>query len=193
MALCITVHFVEKLLSLQKNEYFVSEGVAMFHLAQVNIARMRAPLTDPLMAGFVAQLDAVNHLADRSPGFVWRLQTPEGNATAFRAYEDERILFNMSVWESLSHLTQYVYAAESLHRRVMQQRRQWFERFDGPSMALWWVPVGHIPTIEEAKLRLESLRTQGETIFAFSFKKHFPAPDNAQEAPASLAVTCPAE
>jgi Domain of unknown function (DUF3291) len=157
----------------------------MYSLAQVNIARMLAPLSDPLMAEFVARLDTVNAFADASPGFVWRLQTPEGNATDVRAYEDEMILVNMSVWASLEDLTRYVYASESMHRDVMKQRRRWFQRFDGPYMALWWVPQGHISTVEEAKERLEHLRAQGETPHAFTFKKPFPAPDasNIQSAP----------
>ncbi len=164
----------------------------MYHLAQVNVARMVAPLSDPIMAGFVAKLDEVNALADRSPGFIWRFQTPEGNATALRAYEDERIIFNMSVWASLEDLTHYVYAMESTHRHVMKQRRQWFERFDGPYMALWWVPEGHIPTVEEAKARLEHLATHGETAYAFTFKRPFPAPDVQHEAVPPLFEECPA-
>ncbi len=140
----------------------------MYHIAQVNIARMLAPLTDPIMAPFVAQLDAINAIADASPGFIWRLQTPEGDATAIRPYEDERILVNMSVWASLEELSSYVYASQ--HRQVMKQRHQWFEHFDGPYMALWWVPQGHIPTVEEARERLEHLRMHGATAYAFSFK-----------------------
>jgi Domain of unknown function (DUF3291) len=128
----------------------------MSQLAEVNIARMLAPLTDPLMAEFVAQLDAINALADNSPGFLWRLQTPEGNATALRPYEDDLILVNLSLWASLPDLSAFVY--KSRHRQVLQQRPQWFERFDGPYLALWWVPSGHIPTVEEAKERLTSLR-----------------------------------
>ena len=155
----------------------------MYSLAQVNIARMLAPLNDPLMAGFVAGLDTVNAFADSSPGFIWRLQTPEGNATDVRAYEDEMILVNMSVWASLDDLTRFVYASESQHRDVMKQRRRWFQRFDGPYMALWWVPQGHIPTVEEAKERLEHLRLHGESPFAFSFRKPFPAPDATIEQP----------
>lgn len=153
----------------------------MYSLAQVNIARMLAPLSDPLMAGFVARLDTVNALADASPGFIWRLQSPEGNATGVRAYEDEMILVNMSMWASLEDLTRYVYASESQHSDVMKQRRRWFQRFDGPYVALWWVPQGHIPTVEEAKERLEHLRTHGELPHAFTFKKPFPAPDASSE------------
>ena len=147
----------------------------MFQLAQVNIARMLAPLTDPLMAEFVAQLDTINALADSSPGFVWRLQTPEGNATALRPYEDDLILVNLSLWASLADLTAFVY--KSRHRSVLQQRRQWFQQFDGPYTALWWVLCGHIPTVEEAKQRLASLSAHGETLYAFSFKKPFPVPE----------------
>jgi hypothetical protein len=123
----------------------------LYHLAQVNIARMLAPLTDPIMAGFVARLDEINAIADTSPGFVWRLQTEDGNATSLRPFDDDLILVNMSVWASLSDLLVFVY--KSQHRQVLQQRRDWFERFDGPYVALWWVQVGHLPTVEEAKER----------------------------------------
>jgi len=146
----------------------------MYHLAQVNVARMIAPLTDPQMSAFVARLDEINALADTSPGFIWRLQTPEGDATSIRAFEDDLILVNLSVWASLQDLTSFVYASD--HRQVMKQRRQWFKRFDGPYMALWWVPPDHIPTVEEARERLTHLRTHGETPHAFSFKKSFPVP-----------------
>src|SRR5690242_852853 len=95
-----------------------------YHLAQVNIARMLAPLDSGIMADFVARLDAINALADGSPGFVWRYQTAEGNATALRAYDDESILFNLSVWDSPEALKTYVY--RSAHSAVMRRRREWF-------------------------------------------------------------------
>jgi hypothetical protein len=167
-------------------------GYFVYHLAQVNIARALAPLDDPLMAAFVAQLDTVNALADNSPGFVWRLQTPEGNATDIKAYDDPLIIFNMSVWASLDDYSNFVYSSESLHRAVMQQRRRWFQRFDGPFSTLWWIPLGHIPTIEEAKERLEYLRAHGETAYAFSFKKQFPAPDASNAILTQLPEDCPA-
>jgi hypothetical protein len=151
----------------------------MYQLAEVNIARMLAPLTDPVMAEFVAQLDVINALADKSPGFVWRLQTPEGNATALRPYEDDLILVNLSLWTSFSDLSTFVY--KSRHRQVMQQRRQWFECFEGPYLALWWVPAGHLPSVEEAKERLAYLRAHAETPYAFSLKKPFPAPQASHE------------
>src|SRR5215469_11767181 len=114
----------------------------MYQLAQVNIARMLAPLDDPIMAYFVAKLNEINALAEGSPGFIWRLKSDAGNATDIRAYEDERILFNMSVWTSLETYTDFVY--KTTHREIMKMRRQWFERFDAAYTAVWWVPQGHI-------------------------------------------------
>ena len=142
------------------------------HLAQVNIARMNTPLEDPAMSGFVARLDEINALADRSPGFVWRLQTPAGNATYLRPYDDDRILFNLSVWESVEDLRRYVY--ETAHVELLRQRHQWFARFEGVYVALWWVPAGHRPSIDEAKQRLAVVAEKGPTPFAFTFKQLFP-------------------
>lgn len=147
----------------------------MAHLAQVNIARMRAPLDDPLMSGFVAQLDAINALADRSPGFVWRLQTEEGNATYLQPYDD-RILFNLSVWQTIEDLKQYVY--RSAHADVLRRRQEWFKKFDAPYTALWWIPTTHTPSVDEAKQRLAHLTANGPSPFAFTSKVTFP-PDEA--------------
>ncbi len=149
------------------------------HIAQVNIARARAAIGDPLMAGFVARLDEINALADASPGFVWRLKTEEGNATALQPYGDERILVNLSVWTSPEHLRQYVY--HSAHAQIMRRRREWFERFGAPYTALWWVEAGHIPTIAEAKERLAYLQLNGDSDFAFSFANIFAAPSGRCE------------
>ncbi|GAB4414365.1 MAG: DUF3291 domain-containing protein [Anaerolineae bacterium] len=148
--------------------------MSQYHLAQVNIGRILAPLDDSIMAGFVARLDEINALADGTPGFVWRLQTEEGNATDLRPYDDDRILVNMSVWESLEDLKAYVY--KSAHAEVMRQRRQWFEKFEGMYMALWWVKAGHMPTVAEAKRRLEYLSEHGPSAHAFTFKQPFPPP-----------------
>jgi heme-degrading monooxygenase HmoA len=142
------------------------------HLAQINIGRMKAPLDDPAMAGFMGRLDDLNALADRSAGFVWRLQGAEGNNTYLRPYEDERIIVNMSVWETVEHLRAYVYS--NPHAELLKQRRQWFEQFDGVMMALWWIPAGHIPSVDEAKQRLASIEQNGPSAFAFTFKKTFP-------------------
>ncbi len=147
-----------------------------FHIAQLNIARMRTPLEDSAMAGFVARLDEINGLADSSPGFVWRLKSEGGNATYLRPYGDERILFNMSVWESVEHLRRFVYG--TMHVEVMRRRADWFEKFDGAFVALWWVPAGHAPSVDEGKQRLAHLDAHGPTQFAFTFKKVF-QPDEA--------------
>jgi heme-degrading monooxygenase HmoA len=161
----------------------------LYQLAQVNIAKMRAPLDRPEMAGFVARLAEINALADASPGFVWRLQTEAGDATYLRPYEDDRILFNLSVWESIEQFKDYVY--RSAHREMIQQRREWFEQMESMHMAMWWIGAGLIPTIEEAKQRLEHLRQHGETAHAFTFKRIFQPTDCAEISPAPLSLeTC---
>jgi hypothetical protein len=154
------------------------------HLAQINIARMKAPLDDPRMAGFVARLDDVNALADRSPGFVWRLQTPAGNATDLRPFPDARLIVNMSVWESLEHLRQYVYRTG--HADVLRQRQAWFEKLATPTTALWWVPAGQRPSVDEGQRRLAHLEAEGPTPFAFTFGHSFPA--EAAQAPGAGAA-----
>ncbi len=144
------------------------------HLAQFNIARMRAPIDDPVMEGFRSQLERINALADQSAGFVWRLQTSDGDATAVRAYADPLVIVNMSVWESLEALHQYVY--QSPHVGPLRDRREWFEAATAPTLVLWWVPKGRIPTVEEAMESLEHLRTHGPTERAFTFRQPFPPP-----------------
>ena len=144
------------------------------HIAQLNVGILVAHRDDPVVADFMAALDPINAIADASPGFVWRLDTPEGNATAIRPYDDDRILVNMSVWESIEAL--HAFAYRSGHTDVLRRRREWFERYEGPSMVIWWVPVGHIPDIEEAKERLAMLERDGPTAEAFTFKETFPAP-----------------
>jgi hypothetical protein len=152
-----------------------------FHLAQANIARMRAPLKDPRMESFVAQLEPINALAEASPGFVWRLQTDEGDATAIRAFEDERILINLSVWESIEDLHRYVY--RSAHAGPLRDKRQWFEPLGAPHLVLWWVPEAHRPTPAEARERLELLQRHGPTPEAFTFQRPFPRPGQVQAPP----------
>ncbi|SDZ97299.1 DUF3291 domain-containing protein [Microbulbifer marinus] len=145
-----------------------------FHLAQVNIARAKGPLDSPVMQGFVDQLDRINALADHSPGFVWRLQTEEGDATALQVFEDERIIVNMSVWTSMEALKNYVYSGE--HLEVLKNKKSWFEKFTGPALALWWIPAGTIPSIEDARRALQTLKTRGPSSQAFSFAKPYPEP-----------------
>jgi hypothetical protein len=155
------------------------ELVSKYHLAQVNMGRIKAPLDSEVMKGFMLRLDEINALADRSPGFVWRLQTSAGNATYFRPYpEDDSILLNMSVWESIESLKDYVY--KTAHKELLRHRHEWFEKFSGVYLALWWVPAGHIPSVDEAKKRIAHLNAHGATQFAFNFKTAFEADDEFQ-------------
>lgn len=146
-----------------------------WNLAQFNIGRIVAPLDSEQLKGFVDRLEEVNAVADGSPGFVWRLQTDEGDATALRPYDDDDLmLVNMSVWESVGALSEFAY--RSVHRDLLRERAQWFERASEPILVLWWVPTGHNPTVDEAKERLELLRAKGPTIDAFNFRQPFPPP-----------------
>jgi hypothetical protein len=127
------------------------------------------------MEGFRSALEPINALADRSPGFVWRLQTEDGNAMAIRPFPDERMAINMSVWESLEALQQFVY--RSAHVGPLRDRRQWFEPIEGPILVLWWIPAGHVPTVVEALERLQDLKERGPSPHAFTFRAPFPPPD----------------
>ena len=146
-------------------------GTGTFHLAQINIGRLRAPTDDPLVAEFMGALDEINALAERSPGFVWRFMTEDGNATAVRPYDDQSILINMSVWESIESLGDYVYRTD--HAGYLRRRREWFERLKDVIVALWWVPAGSLPTVSEGVERLEYLRGNGPTAHAFNFRHPF--------------------
>lgn len=160
------------------------------HLAQLNIARMRAPLDSPVMAEFVDNLDRVNAIADRSPGFVWRLQTEEGDATGLRPFGDD-MLVNMSVWEDLESLRAFVFGAD--HLAIMRKRRNWFARMDEAYMVLWWIGKGRLPTVEEAAARLAHLRSYGPSEHAFTFRAAHPPPEEARTTPVrSFPDECPA-
>lgn len=140
-------------------------------LAQANIARLRAPIDDPMLAHFVNNLDRINRLAEDSPGFVWRLQTEGGNATSLRAFEDDMIVVNLSVWEDRDSLFSYVYKSE--HVEFFRRGREWFEKLDTPVLVMWWIPADHRPTPLEARERLEHLQQHGPTPHAFTFKEWF--------------------
>ncbi|MGH2474725.1 MAG: DUF3291 domain-containing protein [Candidatus Limnocylindrales bacterium] len=142
-----------------------------WQLAQLNVGRLLAPLDSEALAGFVAALEPINALADGHPGFIWRLQTDAGDATSIRPTEDDLFLINMSVWSSLETLRAFVYTTE--HVQILRQRRAWFEQLAASHMVLWWVPAGHIPTIDEALERLEQLRQGGPTHAAFTFRAPF--------------------
>lgn len=144
------------------------------HLVQLNIAHARAAMTDPVMQGFASRLDEINALAERSPGFVWRLQSDSGNATDILAFDDPTLLLNMSVWTSVEALEAYVYQGE--HIALMRERKQWFTRPSGPHMVLWWLAAGETPSIDDAKARLKVLEDRGPTSDAFTFRERFPPP-----------------
>ena len=157
-----------------------------FALAQVNIGRLRAPLDSPQLASFMAALDPVNAVADAAPGFVWRLQTEDGNATAVRAFEWDQagsagVILNMSVWESVEALAAFVYSRR--HRQVLRRRREWFEQMAEAYLALWWIPRGHVPTPGDAEDRIRHLRAHGPTPHAFTLRVHFPPPGAGECAP----------
>jgi hypothetical protein len=147
--------------------------MAGYELAQLNIAHMKMPLDAPGMADFVGNLDRINALAEAAPGFVWRLQSDEGNATALRPFGADTLV-NMSVWKSVAHLSDYVY--KSLHVEIMKRRKEWFDRMEDAYHVLWWVPEGHRPDEYEAMQRLQTLRAMGPTDRAFHFKQPFAQP-----------------
>jgi len=142
-----------------------------FNLAQINIAQSKASMESETMKGFVERLDEINALADGSKGFVWRLQTEEGDATSIQAFDDPMIIVNMSVWEDLESLKNYVY--KSAHVELIRDRDAWFNKLKSMHQALWWVPAGHIPTVTEGTERLSILQSKGPSNEAFTFAKPF--------------------
>ena len=165
--------------------------MSAYELAQLNTGFIRGPIDSPLMAEFVANLARINALAEASPGFVWRLQTEAGDATAIRPFADPNQLLNMSVWRDADSLRRFVY--RSAHADILRRRREWFEPVAEPIMVLWWVPGGHRPSIEEAVARLALLRERGASPAAFTFRQTFPPPDApSTELPGGFEDECPA-
>ena len=144
--------------------------MSSYQLAQLNIAKMRFPLESPKMREFVENLDRINTLADEAPGFVWRLQTEEGDATSIDFFGDE-IIVNMSVWDDLSSLHAFVY--RTIHTKIMSKRRQWFEKLEEAYTVLWWVPAKHLPDLNESSDKLSLLRERGPSQAAFTFKQAY--------------------
>jgi Domain of unknown function (DUF3291) len=145
-----------------------------YHLAQLNIAQMKEPLTSERMQGFVEQLEPINALADKATGFVWRLQNEAGDATALRPFPDDMLLVNFSVWTSIDTLYNYTYYSD--HAKVFRERKKWFEAMQEHHLVMWWIAAGHTPSLQEAKERLEALRRDGPTANAFTFKQWFEPP-----------------
>lgn len=148
-----------------------------YQLAQANVAYALVPTDDPRMADYIARLDEMNELADRSPGFVWRYFT-DSRDPAQREFDDPRVLFNMSVWTSIEALHHYTYG--TAHAEVYAARRRWFAAekavIGGHALALWWIPEGTLPTVEDAKTKMALMMEKGPTPEAFSIKKRFPPP-----------------
>ena len=164
--------------------------MSAYELAQLNIGIIKGTMDSPIMADFAANLERINALAECSSGFVWRLQTEAGDATALRPFEDENTLVNMSVWRDVESLSTYVYG--SAHVELMRRRREWFERMREAFLVLWWVPKGHRPSVVEALAKLELLRARGPSAEVFTFHHAFPPPDAAQtRPPATLGAECP--
>lgn len=146
----------------------------LYQLAQINIGRLVAPVDDPKLAAFVAQLDEVNALAETAPGFVWRLQSEAGNDTDITYNDDPFVLVNMSVWESVESLQEFTYG--SRHMEVFRDRAKWFEKMSKPSYCLWWIPSGYRPSVAEGRERLVHYQLHGATPYSFWFSQRFPAP-----------------
>jgi hypothetical protein len=138
------------------------------HLAQLNVGYARFPLDDARMAGFMGTLDSVNALAERSPGFVWRLQSDSGNATDIKLTANPQFIVNLSVWETPEQLEHFVW--NTVHKRIYERKGNWFEKMASPHFVMWWIPAGHIPSPEEALARLEHLTRHGPSDHAFGWE-----------------------
>ncbi|NUO99225.1 MAG: DUF3291 domain-containing protein [Nonomuraea sp.] len=148
------------------------------HLAELNVAHLRAPIDAPELAEFVALLEPINAVADEAPGFVWRMKESESDPTATVTHDyGDHLLINFSVWESLETLWNYAY--RSAHLDVLRRRREWFLRVAEPYMVMWWIPEGHIPTLAEGMARLERLKAEGPSPAAFTFKDSYTSSEAA--------------
>jgi hypothetical protein len=152
-----------------------------FDIAQLNVGRAVAPLDDAVMADFMNWLDEINALAERSPGFVWRLQGDSGNNTDLKVSKDPLFIVNLSVWESIDALYDFTYRSD--HKTVFKRRHEWFERLGRPTTVLWWLPSGTLPSAEAALVRLDRLTTLGPSPEAFTFKQQYPPPVSAEQEP----------
>jgi hypothetical protein len=161
--MCCVRNFGEILIFV-KNSHFMSK----YHLAQLNIARLLAPIDSPAIADFVANITPINELAEQAQGFVWRLKDENDNATAINIFGDDLLIVNMSVWESVQALRDFAF--KTAHSEVIKRRAEWFEKHQTAYLVLWWVPAGHQPSTDEAKQRLEHLKQHGDSTYAFTFR-----------------------
>lgn len=149
--------------------------MSTYQLAEINIARMKGVnINDPIMKEFVDNLDAVNAIAESSAGFVWRLKDDNNNATALDPYHDEQVIINVSVWESIDTLEHFMY--KTFHSDFLRRRKEWFQTFGKAYTALWWIPEGQFPTMQEAVDKLDFLQQNGPSPTVFDLKKKFLPP-----------------
>jgi hypothetical protein len=170
---------------------FMQTSAMDWELAEINIARLKAAIDDPALAGFMAALDPLNAAAEASPGFVWRLQTEDGNATAIQAFDWDTagsagVIVNLTVWASVAELAAYVYG--DMHKQIMRRRREWFHLMREAYTTCWWVPAGHRPSTAEAEDRIRHLRAHGPTPHAFTLQASFPPPGGPADAATGTAA-----
>lgn len=146
-----------------------------YQLAQINVARMiGTDIGDPVMKEFVDNLDRVNRMAENSPGFVWRLKDESNNASSFNPFDDVQVIINISVWKDIASLEHFTY--RTFHTDFLKRRKEWFKKYGSAHFALWWIPFGEFPTIEESITRLEHLQAHGPSSRVFDFRTRFPMP-----------------
>ncbi len=146
-----------------------------YQIAEINVARMKGVhINDPIMKEFVDNLDHVNGIAEKSEGFIWRLKDENNDATSFNPYNDEQIIINVSVWETIEALETFVY--KTFHTDFLKRRKEWFNSYGKVATALWWIPQGEFPTVEEAVAKLDYLQKNGATPVVFNFRNKFPNP-----------------
>jgi hypothetical protein len=143
------------------------------HLAQLNIATAKYELEAPEIKEFMDNLDPINAIAESSKGYVWRLQDENGDATSIQFFDDPKIIVNMSVWESVDSLKNFMFRTH--HKDFFKRKSEWFVKDAEDTYVLWWIPEGTLPTLEEAVEKLTYLRKHGDTPQAFTFKSNFTA------------------
>ena len=146
-----------------------------FQLAQLNLASFRLPPEDPVNADFVNSLDRINAIAEAQPGFVWRFTGEGNNAMDVAVIDNPLVIPNLSVWTDIESLQQFAYR-NNAHRDLVRRRKEWFNEM-AFYLVLWWVPEGHIPTVTEAMQRLNHLRDNGASPFAFTFRQAYEPTD----------------
>jgi hypothetical protein len=147
-----------------------------YHIAQLNIARFRLPQEHPDNSGFVNNLDRINQIAEQQDGFIWRFKGEGNHALDVKAFDNPNIATNMSLWANLESLSAFAYRNQE-HKDIMRKRSDWFDKIDF-HLVLWWVRAGYIPSLDEAKARLQLLQNIGATEQAFTFKISFLAPSD---------------